>query len=275
MEGDARRNNLLVEDVPLETPPVIDLTALLARIPGDRPAGAVLSRNSPELLELAALLPRPDLSTQDDANAAAAWSPDPLIERATAFLCHTSKDLWAAAWLVRAVTSKYGLAGLRDGLRLVDGLLDNYWEEVGPLPDEDGNLELRCAAIDYFCRGEEVRCWLSTAPVVQGFAKFRPMPHGEVDLTSELIHRILTNKRELEDALRQRHLEILFRLQCVAEEATAAAWSLYEITFQRFGAGEGPMPCYLDSTIFGYKETFSSLYQVQVDLSRKPWQADT
>ncbi len=46
-----------------------------------------------------------------------------------------SKDLMLAGWLTDASTRLYGFPGLRDGLRLIQGLVDRYWECVHPLPD--------------------------------------------------------------------------------------------------------------------------------------------
>lgn len=55
-------------------------------------------------------------------------------------LAHRSKDLWVAAWLIEALARLHGFAGLRDGFRLTRELVERFWEEIHPRPDEDGYL---------------------------------------------------------------------------------------------------------------------------------------
>lgn len=51
-----------------------------------------------------------------------------------------SKDLRVAVYLTRALTKTDGLVGLHDGLDLVQGLLERYWDGLHPLLDpEDHN----------------------------------------------------------------------------------------------------------------------------------------
>jgi type VI secretion system protein ImpA len=57
-----------------------------------------------------------------------------------------AKDLEVAAWVTEAALRTHQLAGLRDGLRCTAELVDRYWDEVFPLPDEDG-LETRLAPL--------------------------------------------------------------------------------------------------------------------------------
>jgi type VI secretion system protein ImpA len=57
-----------------------------------------------------------------------------------------SKDLEIAAWLTEALLRSDGLVGLAAGSRLMTGLAENYWDELYPMPDEDG-LETRIAPV--------------------------------------------------------------------------------------------------------------------------------
>jgi type VI secretion system protein ImpA len=50
-----------------------------------------------------------------------------------------SKDLQLAVWLAEAAVKTDGLAGLAPSLRLLAALCERYWDEVHPLPDEDGH----------------------------------------------------------------------------------------------------------------------------------------
>lgn len=49
-----------------------------------------------------------------------------------------SKDLEIAAWLTEALIRQDGFAGLKEGFTLINGLIQNFWEGLYPLPDEDG-----------------------------------------------------------------------------------------------------------------------------------------
>jgi type VI secretion system protein ImpA len=49
-----------------------------------------------------------------------------------------SKDLEIAAWLTEALIRQEGFAGLKQGFTLIHGLVQNFWDGLYPLPDEDG-----------------------------------------------------------------------------------------------------------------------------------------
>jgi type VI secretion system protein ImpA len=63
-------------------------------------------------------------------------------------LAERSKDLQIAAWLLEAWLRLYGLAGLREGFRLLNALCQDFWETIHPLP-EDGDLEYRVAPFEW------------------------------------------------------------------------------------------------------------------------------
>jgi type VI secretion system protein ImpA len=65
------------------------------------------------------------------------WSE--VFEQAQELLGRT-KDLRVAVHLVRAAVNKTGVPGLADGLALISGLLEQYWDTVHPVLDaEDDN----------------------------------------------------------------------------------------------------------------------------------------
>lgn len=49
-----------------------------------------------------------------------------------------SKDLEIAAWYTEALIRSDSLAGLSAGCRLMAGLVERYWDDIYPRPDEDG-----------------------------------------------------------------------------------------------------------------------------------------
>ena len=58
-----------------------------------------------------------------------------------------SKDLQVAAWLTEAWIHLHQVDGLRAGIRLIHGLLNNYWEGVHPRQSEDGDYDARVAPL--------------------------------------------------------------------------------------------------------------------------------
>ena len=52
-------------------------------------------------------------------------------------LLESCLHLEPAIYLCAAAVEVDGIPGLRDGLKLISGMLDNYWTEFYPLPDED------------------------------------------------------------------------------------------------------------------------------------------
>ncbi|MBD0371100.1 MAG: type VI secretion system protein TssA [Pyrinomonadaceae bacterium] len=69
----------------------------------------------------------------------------------SALLCidaleNRTKDLQIAAWLLEAWLHLYGFAGVHDGLRLLSGLCENFWDNLYP-EIEPGDPEHRIAPI--------------------------------------------------------------------------------------------------------------------------------
>jgi type VI secretion system protein ImpA len=65
---------------------------------------------------------------------------------AVKILSEQAKDLEVAAWLTESLVRSHGLAGLAFGAQVIGGLAERYWDQVYPLPDEDG-METRVAPI--------------------------------------------------------------------------------------------------------------------------------
>ena len=69
-----------------------------------------------------------------------------VLDLAPSILSGESKDLEVACWYTEALLRKSGFQGLRDGFRLIRLLIENYWDEIYPMPDEDG-MATRVAAL--------------------------------------------------------------------------------------------------------------------------------
>lgn len=97
----------------------------------------------------------------------------PSIERrCEEFLKTRSKDLQIAAWTLEAWFRQREINGLFDGLTLVSGLIERYWDHVHPIIDEDGDSDARVAAFEWL--NEEVPVWLRTRVVLGRFPGHQP-----------------------------------------------------------------------------------------------------
>ncbi len=70
----------------------------------------------------------------------------PLAETIPALLSHDVKDLEYAAWLIEAWCRTDGFVGLAAGFKTTRLLIEHFWSNVYPLPDEDG-MEIRVAPL--------------------------------------------------------------------------------------------------------------------------------
>jgi type VI secretion system protein ImpA len=104
----------------------------------------------------------PDLEYDNDFHTltlAAAGKPETQFEPATPpdwrsvrmqceALMDRTRDLRVAVHWVRACTNLEGFVAVPEGLRLLHGLLDNFWETLHPLPDpDDGDPYARMNAL--------------------------------------------------------------------------------------------------------------------------------
>jgi type VI secretion system protein ImpA len=97
-------------------------------------------------------------------------------------LATKSKDLQLAAWLTEALLKTQGLGGLRDGLDLLKGLIEGFWDTLYP-EIEDGDLEMRVAPLDWV--GGRLDRGVKDAPLTRGgyswfvYKESRKVPNEE------------------------------------------------------------------------------------------------
>jgi type VI secretion system protein ImpA len=119
---------------------VIDVDRLLQPLEGDSPTGADLEYD-PEFgaLDLAARA-RPEQQMGDAVISGE--EPDwPEVRRRALSLLERTKDLRVAVILARALVHTDGIRGLADGLRLVDQMVEQWWEPLHPHLDPDDDLD--------------------------------------------------------------------------------------------------------------------------------------
>jgi len=127
-----------------------DMTsALLAPLAQDSPCGPAL-RYDPVFTEIRLLREEDDptlpMGQWERPLKHADW---PRIEAlCIAVLATRSKDVQIAAWLAEAWMRQHGLAGLRDGLVLLEALLARYWPQLHPVIDGD-DADARLAPFEW------------------------------------------------------------------------------------------------------------------------------
>ena len=127
---------------------MLEMSGLLTPIAGASAAGASL-RYEPVYDQVKEARREDDDLPQGDWQANRKTADWPLVIRlATDALTKRSKDLQLAAWLTEALLRRDGIAGLRDGLSLIQQMLEQFWDGVYPEID-DGDLEMRAAPIEW------------------------------------------------------------------------------------------------------------------------------
>jgi len=118
---------------------IIDVEKLLAPVDGESPVGADLSYD-PSYMEIEQIAAgKPEQQIGDTIIPAEDPDWKELKGRCVETLART-KDLRVAMHLLVTALKMEGLSGLRDGLGLIRGILEKYWDKFYPqLDPDDGN----------------------------------------------------------------------------------------------------------------------------------------
>ena len=127
----------------------LSIKELLAPIAGENLAGEDLrysqtyelikeARRSEDVLEMGDW--QRDVKTADSGK---------VISIAATALTTQSKDFQIAAWLAEAIAREEGFEGVEFGLKLMQGLLANYWDSAYPLIEDD-DYDYRIAPFDFY-----------------------------------------------------------------------------------------------------------------------------
>lgn len=132
----------------LQKPPVVDLDVLLTPISEEAPSGESM-RYSGIYDEIK------EARRADDNLNQGEWKTDlkvadfrKVVGLAVPALSEKTKDIQIGVWLTEALIRQHGFVGLRDGLKLLTGLQENFWETLHP-EVEDGDQEARANAITW------------------------------------------------------------------------------------------------------------------------------
>ncbi len=148
----------------LSLAPIIDLDAMLKPISDESPAGESV-RYSGVYDQIN------EARREDDGLAQGQWKTDrkmadyrEVIRLAMPVLEKESKDLQVAAWLSEALVNEHGFVGLRDSIRLMTGLQENFWDVLFPEVDE-GDMEGRANALEWM--DQKSAFAIKRAPITQ------------------------------------------------------------------------------------------------------------
>jgi type VI secretion system protein ImpA len=121
---------------------------ILNPIPGENPSGQNLRWDIVYEKVKEARREEEDLPTGDWSRAVKTADPALVIRLTTDALTNRTKDLELAKWLTEALVRQNGIEGLKEGLDLLHGLTEKFWDTVYP-EAEDGDIELRTAPLNW------------------------------------------------------------------------------------------------------------------------------
>lgn len=131
------------------SPLSLDLDALLSPISESNPASEDLSFSAEfDLIQEARRADDPTLDQGDWVTTIKEADWKTVLTTCQTLLKDSTKDLRLASWYTEAAAKTHGIGGLAHGFTLMTGLLDKYWEQVHPLP-ENGDMEQRIGNLSW------------------------------------------------------------------------------------------------------------------------------
>ncbi len=146
---------------------VIDIEELLGEIAAAAPCGEDLEYD-PAFAEMEKLAQETPERQYGDTIIPAEPPDWRGVRKLALTLLARTRDLRIAVYLTRALLHAEGLTGFADGLALVDGLIERYWDTVYPQldPDDDNDPTLRVNTIVALCDPETTLRTLRETPLV-------------------------------------------------------------------------------------------------------------
>ncbi|GAA4427619.1 type VI secretion system protein TssA [Bremerella cremea] len=130
-------------------PQVLDVETLINPISDENPSGVELrgSEYANEFFDLREIFNQSNKAERELQTAMAfpdeefpdlkdpQW--EEVRDRSIHVLTNYSKDVSVASWLIEAEMRLEGIAGLRDGFKVMQEICRRYWDSIHPQPDED------------------------------------------------------------------------------------------------------------------------------------------
>lgn len=206
-------------------PPPFDVSVYLGPVPGDGPAGPDL-RWEDEYAELERAREEEE-DTQSQGiyrrdRKKADWQR--VIDLGLPLLRDRTKDLQIAAWVAEAMARRHGLAGIRDGLKLLLALQDAFWTTAHP---ESGDLELREGLYDFLDDEKRLPLLVRSAFVtdVMGTSRYSFLQYKE---SRELENNLLRNPSKADELLAEYQSEGKVRAEDFDKAAEATDPAFHE-----------------------------------------------
>ncbi|WP_029524699.1 type VI secretion system protein TssA [Polaromonas glacialis] len=160
-----------------------DIEALLAAIAADTPCGPDLALTYDAQFVALETAARGKQEQQLGDHISPAEQPDwGAVRQQAESLLMRSKDVRIAVLLARALVRVDNLPGLRDGLRLLHGLIERYWPILHPVdPDEPDDFTIRLNALAPLGDANALLLDVRSALVVVSG------PHGRVSVRDILV----------------------------------------------------------------------------------------
>ncbi|MCB9958926.1 MAG: type VI secretion system protein TssA [Rhodospirillaceae bacterium] len=233
----------------MATPATIDIEELLQPISEESPTGEDLRADDSydsvyfamrSARDTARSAEKRVVEMDEAAGTPPEWST--VADLAADALRTRTKDLAVASWYTEALLRTEGLAGLRDGLRLIHGLVERYWDGLYPEEDEDG-VETKVAPVTGLSgEGSEgtlitpLKMLPITLPnTMDPLSTYHYQQAREVESIDDPAQRQAkidagrVSMQEMEVAVRETPPEVLATLMEDAEQALQAANDLYSI----------------------------------------------
>jgi type VI secretion system protein ImpA len=146
---------------------VIDVDGLVGEISPDKPCGEDLEYDA-EFSELERAAQGQEAHQMGDAVIEGSGPDWKAVKRLSLSLFTRTRDMRVAAYLIRALIHTDGFPGLRDGLLVLKGILNSFWEEVHPQldPEDDNDPTFRMNTLSSFIDPGTTLRSLREAPLV-------------------------------------------------------------------------------------------------------------
>jgi type VI secretion system protein ImpA len=222
----------------------LDVDALLVPVSADSPCGENLEYDVDYVGMERAALGKPE--QQFGSTLIPVEEPDWREVRSQALdLLSRSKDLRIGVYLTRALARTDGLRGLADGLAVLAGFIDHYWEGVHPQldPDDGNDPTLRINSLASLCDGQAMLKGIREATLVRSRAIGKFAYRDVLVASGELpppAAAPTVEQSAIDGAFADCDPEELKETARTLRRALALARSLVENTAEKVGAGSAP-----------------------------------
>lgn len=126
----------------------LDIEALLTPIAGENPSGEAL-RYDPVYDEIQEARRADDLLDRGEWQQEIKTSDwDKVFRLTVSALTERTKDLQIGVWLLESLATTEGFSGLQSGLQVLNGFLQNFWDTVYPVIEDD-DLDYRVGPLEF------------------------------------------------------------------------------------------------------------------------------